>query len=425
MLLDVHNQIAGSSRRRAMTVIELVVVLAIVLLLLAVFAPLIRSTGKDRRLREASRAMGGYINGARTLASQRGRPVGIWIERIVSQQQIVHGQYATEVFTAEVPAPYNGITNGATARIELHRIDPTDPTLGSRWEIDFIASWMTGADFRWGNASTDDNGNGVRDDFAERGWQGSDDTPVFDPLMYNPSASTAMVKPGESFRIRFDYRGPLYRGRRLPGLPTDHTYVLDAPYPGSPPPPLFANTASGAPFQLFRHPKRSSAEPLRLPANTAIDLSASGFGASGIELGRGLNDPIVILFNPAGDLDRVYVGAVEVPITDSLYLLIGRPQQVLGFNGLFTSNNVDISNLMDMATLWVSISHRSGQVTTTENASPWSAGADGAWGVAGTDDDGNGSVDDVGERGFAGSDDFLAIFPSRQFARAKIGMGGR
>lgn len=425
MILRFNNQHTSSPRRRGMTAIELVVVIAIVMLLLAVFAPIIRGTGKDRRLREASHGLSGYINGARTLASQQGRPVGIWIERIVSEQPIVHGQYATEVFTAEVPLPYSGITNGTTARIERRMIDPTDPTVGSRWEIDFIASWEIGADFHWGNASIDDNGNGVPDDFAERGWPGSDDSPVLDPLIYNAELKTAIVKPGESFRIRFNYRGPVYRGRRLPGLPTDHIYVLDIPYPGSPPVPLFANTASGVPFQLLRHPKRSSTEPLRLPRNTVIDLSVSGFGASGTELHMGVDDPIVILFNPAGDLERVYVGSVEVPITDSLYLLIGRPQQVLGFAGRFTSDNVDVSNLMDMATLWVSISHRSGQVVTTENASPWSAGSDGAWGKAGTDEDGNGIADDLAERGWAGTDDFMAIFPTRRFARAKIGMGGR
>ena len=35
----------------------------------------------------------------------------------------------------------------------------------------------------------------------------------------------------------------------------------------------------------------------------------------------------------------------------------------------------------------------------------WSKGADGAWGVQGMDDDGNGVTDDLLEAGFAGSDD--------------------
>lgn len=396
MRLFATNKDPGN--RRAMTAIELVVVLAIVILLLAVFAPLIRNSAKDRRLREASRGLSGYIHGARTLASQQGRPVGIWIERIQSQQAVVNGMYATEVFTAEVPPPYSGMTNLTRARIELRQVDPMDPTLGSRWEIDF------GSDLD-GSVATS--------------------PPVQDPLMYNPDPRTALVKPGETFRIRFDYRGPVYRGRRLPTLATNHVYVLDIPYPASPPVPMFAATAWGVPFQLYRHPKRSSSPPLRLPGNTAIDLSASGFGANGVEMRTGINDPIVILFNPAGDLDRVYIGNVEVPITASLYFLIGQPQQVLGQAGLFTSDNVDVSNLMDMSTLWVSISHRTGQVVTTSNASPWSAGADLAWGEAGTDDDGNGTVDDVAERGWAGTDDFLAIFPARQLARTKIGMGGR
>ena len=41
------------------------------------------------------------------------------------------------------------------------------------------------------------------------------------------------------------------------------------------------------------------------------------------------------------------------------------------------------------------------------------------------DDNGNGTVDDVGERGWTGTDDVLTIFAARQFARGKITTGGR
>jgi len=92
---------------------------------------------------------------------------------------------------------------------------------------------------------------------------------------------------------------------------------------------------------------------------------------------------------------------------------------------VFVDDLVDTSNIMDMSALWLTISHRTGQVTTTENASPWWGGLDGGWGTVGVDDNGNGTVDDVGERGWTGTDDVLTIFAARQFARGKITTGGR
>ncbi len=419
--------------RRGMTLIELLVVVVIILLLLAVFAPLIRSTSKDRRVREASRALSGYINGARTLAAQRGRPVGIGIERVASEQP-VNGLYATEIYTVEVPPPYSGISVQARARIESRPVNPLNMALGNRWEIDFYEN----------------------DPVVGQ---------INDMLMYHNNPRRAIVEPGESFWVRFDYRGPLYRAFRALGSATSFTFVLDISSPASPPPPLFANTPWGVPFQLYRHPVRSGAEPLRLPVNTAIDLSVSGFGANGNQftyLGPAPAQPVQILFNVAGDLESIYAdtngdGVVDhMPPRSSIHLMVGRPQQVVvdsgpdggwgvlnvddngngtvdeavergwpGSDDVFVDNIVDTSNIMDMSTLWITISNRTGQVTTTENGSPWSFGQDGGWGVVAVDDDGNGLVDDIGERGWSGSDDVLAIFAARQFARGKINTGGR
>ncbi|MFP6750083.1 MAG: hypothetical protein VB855_00260 [Pirellulaceae bacterium] len=389
---------------RGMTMLELLVVIVIIMLLLAVFAPLIRGTSRDRRVREASRALSGYINGARTLAARRGRPVGIGIERIVSEQP-VNGLYATEVYTVEVPLPYSGITAQSRAQIVSRPVDSTNPALGNRWEIDFFET----------------------DPAAGQ---------IPDLLIYHTNPLRALIAPGESFWIRLDYRGPIYRAFRVPGPPTSFAFVLDISYPAAPPPPNYAKISWGVPFQLYRHPVRSSAEPLRLPVNTAIDLSVSGFGANGIEFThRGLAppQPVQILFNPAGDLEAVYAdlngnGVVDaVSATSSIHLMVGRARQVVLGPGrsVFVDDLVDTSNIMDMSALWLTISHRTGQVTTTENASPWWGGLDGGWGTVGVDDNGNGTVDDVGERGWTGTDDVLTIFAARQFARGKITTGGR
>ena len=369
---------------RGMTLLELLVVVVIILLLLAVFAPLVRTSSRDRRVREASRALSGYVNGTRLLASLRGRPVGIWIERFKTEQPN-NGMYSTTVFTAEIPPPYAGFDVDTRAKL-VYRPGPP-----AEWEIVFGNNLHLAA-------------------------------PIKDQLIYTNSP-TAMIKPGESFRVRFDYRGPLYRAYRDQTNPS--ICVLDLNYPNAPPVPRFAQAQRGASFQVYRAPIKSAQPPLQLPVNSAIDLLASGFGAIGTEFGVGFDSPLVILFEPSGDLGRVYCANQELPVNNSIHLLIGRPDQVIGPVGnVFVNDGLDLSNIMDMTSLWVTISHRTGQVTTTENANPWRPGPDGKWGVAGTDDNGNGMVDEIAEQGWVGSDDLLAVSKSRQFARGKISGGG-
>ena len=356
---------------RGMTLLELLVVVVIILLLLAVFAPLVRTSSRDRRVREASRALSGYINGTRLLASLRGRPVGIWIERFKTEQPN-NGMYSTTVFTAEVPPPYAGFDVDTRAKL-VYRPGPP-----SRWEIDFSS----------------------------------------DPLLA-VSSNLAIIKPGDLFTIRFDFRGPNYRARRLPLPSAAYVLLVDLADP-----PEYARTHR-VPFQIFRTPVKSAQPPLQLPVNSAIDLLASGFGAIGTEFGVGFDSPLVILFEPSGDLGRVYCANQELPVNNSIHLLIGRPDQVIGPVGnVFVNDGLDLSNIMDMTSLWVTISHRTGQVTTTENANPWRPGPDGKWGVAGIDDNGNGMVDEIAEQGWVGSDDLPMVKIARQFARGKISGGG-
>jgi len=349
--------------RRAMTLVELLVVLAIIALLLAVAAPLVRNTSRDRRVREASRALSGYINGARSLAAQRGRPVGIWIERFQTEQTN-RGMYSTTVFTAEVPPPYAGFDEDTKARLAVY--------------VDHVQIIFS------------------------------------DPLLNN---SEAIIKRGDAFSIRFDFRGPVYPGLRR----NDGVYVLRLLSRSDMPEYARANP-QGVHFQIFRGPVKSLRQPLRLPANTAIDLSVSGFAADGNEFrppnppGQMPLDPlkpggpVVILFNPSGDVESVYAfdnngnGVVNnVPASSSVHLLVGRARQVVGpsastaFPGnLYLDNDIDVSNIMDMSSLWVSISHRTGVVTTAENARILRNAA-GNW----------------------------EIGSAREFALSKVGMGGR
>jgi hypothetical protein len=83
------------------------------------------------------------------------------------------------------------------------------------------------------------------------------------------------------------------------------------------------------------------------------------------------------MFGPNGDVVRVY-DSITVPgnppfqLTDfdpngSIFLLIGRMDEVVPTDVFLRGDNV--ANLMDPTSIWVTIGHRTGKVTSAENAS--------------------------------------------------------
>ena len=60
--------------RHGLTLVELLVVIVILVILVGVTVPLVRSTNKDRELREAARLVESIIQNAKTRAATTGRP---------------------------------------------------------------------------------------------------------------------------------------------------------------------------------------------------------------------------------------------------------------------------------------------------------------------------------------------------------------
>lgn len=99
--------------RQAVTLLELLVVVTILLILLAVMVPRLRPMMEQRRIREASRTVSGFFYAARSRAMETGRPVGVAIERLKSQPEA-----AVTLRMVEVPPPYCGDTTTAKARVQ-------------------------------------------------------------------------------------------------------------------------------------------------------------------------------------------------------------------------------------------------------------------------------------------------------------------
>ena len=94
-----------------MTLAELLVVVAIVVILIAVMLPRLRPVMESSKLRESARQVNAYFSMAQSLAGERGRPVGVQIERQLGSK----GAFLLSL--VEVPMPYSGDTINARAEI--------------------------------------------------------------------------------------------------------------------------------------------------------------------------------------------------------------------------------------------------------------------------------------------------------------------
>ncbi len=303
-----------AQHRFGLTLVELLMVIAIMTILFAVAIPMVRPAFKDRKLREASRQINAFFAGAKARAAELDRPVGVWLERLDGTE--LGSRQAVRLYMAEVAPSFTGGTLGSTVSVVA-----TGPTTG---QLSF---------------------NSLLDDRLLR----------------------TMVAPGEQFTIKFDHRGYDYYCLR-PLAPANAPFEIVLPLgmpPGLAPP-------NGQAFEILRGPVRSSVSPLTLPGEVAIDLSVSGVGTSGNELDTGAgpawtSTPVIVMFAPTGRIDFVFVSNFSFRPFGPLHLLIGRRTKTV--NPLTTDvSDVEKSNLADPANLWVTIGHRTGTVTTSDNA---------------------------------------------------------
>ena len=112
----INRQLRQQSTR-AMTMIELLVVITIILVLTGVMIPTIRYQYRNRALREAERQLNAFIGSAQARAQQLGRPVGIWIDRFSESETLIGANYAVAIYIAEIPRPYTGETRNELVRV--------------------------------------------------------------------------------------------------------------------------------------------------------------------------------------------------------------------------------------------------------------------------------------------------------------------
>jgi len=338
--------------RRGYTMAELMIVVIIMIMLVAVTLPVAKKVMDDSHVREASRQLQAYFQMAKARAIHSGRPCGLYLQcdmplgrTIADDQQPTMADQnpalvrsVTQLYLAEVPAPYSGSTIGATGRIMA---DPMDPSK-------YIFAPMI---------STGNN-----------------------PTTYGPDNSSegpillSMIEDGEKFYVRFDYKGLWYPCQRIgnqlrypPQTPVPMNINSIVPYPPGMTPPLPA-THPGFAYQI-RRPPRKVGNPLAMPTGTCIDLRYSGVGLSGDRFPYQPTKAMAVLLAPNGGVEEIYTNnGNEVP-NGTLYFLVGKVDKVNDPLGVLVYDIRD-SNVADPTSLWVTVGRGNGQVTTSENVPP-------------------------------------------------------
>jgi type II secretory pathway pseudopilin PulG len=323
LLLQKHriNRKLRQQSTRAMTMIELLVVITIIMVLTSVMIPTIRYQYRNRALREAERQLNAFIGSAQARAQQLGRPVGIWIERVNDGDPMISANHSVSVYLAEVPLPYSGYL-----RNSFVELTPAGVLI-----FKILVGYTT---------------NGLP-------------TYNLDPILKN--ATNRLINNGDKFKIQFNYRGPYYDAIRNGN---NYRLVLNQRH-GRRPEANFGNLSM--PYQIQRLPKKSFSPPLNLPVGTVIDLSVSGTMAGGNEF-RTTNTsngrtPVIIMFHPSDGVANIVSNGNTYPPMGWIHLLVGRQNQVYPSNQ-FLDEETEKGNVMDMANRWVSIDHRTGSITS-------------------------------------------------------------
>lgn len=346
--------------RRAFTMVELLIVVAIAMLLVAIAIPFIRPGIETSRLREATRQVNTFIVGAKARAAESGRPFGVRLIRSsVDETGDPNDCYRMQY--VEVPPYYSGDVDGA--RISVGGPIPAPSA------TEFYASVPHPlVDASSGLLSS------VPDEVVPK--------------------NLRFVAPGDL--IRFNYAGVWYRiddidrGQGHTGAndtvlrlsilpnPTINTYVVN---PGAPLPNRPFSAVQKLPYQISRKPQLAGTATIELPSNVSIDLAMSGISTSGSqEFAAGTNPanaadatyrdstPVDIIFSPSGQVSNIaYQGGIQ-PINSSIYLLIARTENVVsGVGGTPPTAAAMSQNLNNNDHYWVAVQFPTGAVLTAEN----------------------------------------------------------
>jgi prepilin-type N-terminal cleavage/methylation domain-containing protein len=314
--------------RRGMSLVELLVVVAILGMLAVTVLPNLSNSAESRRGREAARTVSSFVAKAQSRSLGRREWSGLALRATGTG-----GYAASDFFLADVPAVYRGDTVDATVTVT-------------------------------------DIGSGVLRNAA--------------PVPSNALLALPNTGIDAGDVVRFDGRGPLFElieakagGFSFKFQGADGKAVDDLGYTDHNTPWPALSPVRHA-FEIFRKPVPSGS-PLSLAGGRVVDLYWSGIGppqVNGITntyqlLGQfGPVSTVSILFDGTGRLRQALVGSTRMIVTGPLFLLVGRADRA-GQSAVVPIAGSDDSigaNWQYPDSFWVGIDPLSGVVKVAECA---------------------------------------------------------
>jgi Tfp pilus assembly protein FimT len=394
--------------RRAFTMIELLIVVAIAMLLIAIAIPFIRPGIETSRLREAARQINTFIVGAKARAAESGRPFGVRLVRSsVDGTGDPNDCYRMQY--VEVPPSYCGDLDNSKIKVGqwgggLSPVSGVNPYLDPSNSFLRFSAWLDAA-----QSANSQQLVVSSQQFVVNGGETANEA-------WDRANRDALISPGDS--IRFGFQGITY-------LILDMYYDTAASTPRLTLAPIYGKTSVNflsasehwprnpageinQPFfdpddptygvekqyQIFRKPRVAGTSTLELPRNVSIDLALSGSSVDGNEffadydpldiINNSYNNstyadtkPIDIVFDPSGQVTNIVIGGVVNNTNSSVYLHVGRTENVVSgvggrgstiFPNYVTGPELSASqNLNNNDTYWVAVQYPSGAVLTAEN----------------------------------------------------------
>ena len=306
-----------------MTLVELLVVVAIMVLLLAVSVPMLRPMLQSQKTSHAAQVLAGAFKHARTKAIHEQRSYGI---RLI---------------------PFE---TAPTTAVQLH-LQKTG--IG-------IANVVNPLDIR----VRVEDGMIIPYRFEEGAWQQVDWSELADVFQHFE----------EGYRIQFNRLGRSLGYRKSE---TGDGFQLDSPYDAVTLPEDESNENKDA--MEYRISKQDEGitlawlPPVVMPRGTIVDLAFSG-GESKVPDAFSRGDEVIVMFSPAGYVDRVYINGEEYEVNEMLYFCVGDWDRQVDMYGNTLAEDGK-SNLAAPATYWVTLHPKTGGIRIAENA-PIPSGSD-------------------------------------------------
>lgn len=361
------------TNRAGITLVEMLVVVSIMVLVMAIAIPVLRPALETRETRDAARSITAYFGAARFRALESRRPYGVMLERHANIRNA-----SVTLRQVEIPPSYAGDADNTRVTVQ----------------------W-TGTVYR--NGVYDNSGN--IDGDASTNYLTTPGLPVVTVNIHSGSCAPATIRPSDLMR----FSSQNFWFRILPaGYPADVSTTEDGngyvQFDGSHPMRAIVQAPPGTKlpwqitspplsFEVERQPylssmgsfiaSRTAEKPLLLPRNTTVDLSASGSettpggfdyrdpttGNAGVT-----NGPVVVIFSPDGNVERVLVGGLQYRVTEPLYLMLGKRERMPMPDELPSpvsdgwAPTIDQwPNWLDTTNLWLVIHPQSGAIKVAEN----------------------------------------------------------